>query len=94
MSRSARRKLLWPLSGVNLNQSEGISRRTVWAELGSQSKIKGGPHTGRRYSRVIRGALELTEAEVHDKIVTLEEAAKMVLDGADMFWGGFGYFVL
>lgn len=33
----------------------------------------------------------LTEAEVEDKRITLAEAAKMVPDGADMFWGGFGY---
>ncbi|NWF96337.1 MAG: CoA transferase subunit A [Candidatus Thorarchaeota archaeon] len=29
--------------------------------------------------------------EVDDKIITLEEAAKMVPDGAHLFWGGFGY---
>jgi glutaconate CoA-transferase subunit A len=33
----------------------------------------------------------LTEAEVEDKRITLEEAAKKVNDGDGIFWGGFGY---
>ena len=33
----------------------------------------------------------MTEAEVEDKRITLAEAAKKVHDGADLFWGGFGY---
>ncbi len=33
----------------------------------------------------------MTESEVHDKIITLEEAAKLVPDGSGLFWGGFGY---
>jgi glutaconate CoA-transferase subunit A len=33
----------------------------------------------------------LTEVEIEDKRITLQEAAKMVPDGADLFWGGFGY---
>lgn len=33
----------------------------------------------------------MTEAEVEDKRITLEEAAKLVSDGDGLFWGGFGY---
>ncbi len=33
----------------------------------------------------------MTEGEVEDKRITLAEAAKMVPDGAGLFWGGFGY---
>jgi glutaconate CoA-transferase subunit A len=33
----------------------------------------------------------LTEAEVVDKRITLAEAAKMVPDGSEIFWGGFGF---
>jgi glutaconate CoA-transferase subunit A len=33
----------------------------------------------------------LTEPEIEDKRVTLAEAAKKVHDGAELFWGGFGY---
>ena len=33
----------------------------------------------------------MTESEVEDKRITLAEAAKMVPDGAGLFWGGFGY---
>ena len=33
----------------------------------------------------------MTDAEVMDKIVTLEEAAKKVSNGSSLFWGGFGY---
>jgi glutaconate CoA-transferase subunit A len=33
----------------------------------------------------------LTEAEVEDKRITMAEAAKMIPDGAGLFWGGFGY---
>lgn len=33
----------------------------------------------------------MTEPEIEDKRLTLEEAAKKVPDGSDMFWGGFGY---
>ena len=31
------------------------------------------------------------EGEVEDKRITLEEAAKLVPDGAHLFWGGFGF---
>ncbi len=34
---------------------------------------------------------QLTEAEVYDKVITMEEAVKMVHDGDGLFWGGFGY---
>jgi glutaconate CoA-transferase subunit A len=33
----------------------------------------------------------LTEAEVVDKRITLAEAAKMVPNGSEIFWGGFGF---
>ncbi len=33
----------------------------------------------------------MTEPEVEDKRITLAEAAKMVPDGSELFWGGFGY---
>ncbi|MHA2229907.1 MAG: CoA transferase subunit A [Candidatus Thorarchaeota archaeon] len=33
----------------------------------------------------------MTEPEIEDKRITLAEAAKMVPDGADLFWGGFGF---
>ncbi|MHA1930630.1 MAG: CoA transferase subunit A [Candidatus Thorarchaeota archaeon] len=33
----------------------------------------------------------MTESEVEDKRITLAEAAKLVPDGAGLFWGGFGY---
>jgi glutaconate CoA-transferase subunit A len=33
----------------------------------------------------------LTEAEVEDKRITLAEAAKMVRNGSEIFWGGFGF---
>ncbi|MDF1540157.1 MAG: hypothetical protein P1Q69_14775, partial [Candidatus Thorarchaeota archaeon] len=33
----------------------------------------------------------MTESAVEDKRITLAEAAKMVPDGAGLFWGGFGY---
>jgi len=33
----------------------------------------------------------VTEAEVHDKIISLEEAAKLIPNGSGLFWGGFGY---
>ncbi len=33
----------------------------------------------------------MTESAIEDKRITLEEAAKMVPDGAGLFWGGFGY---
>ena len=33
----------------------------------------------------------MTEAEVEDKRITMAEAAKMIPDGAGLFWGGFGY---
>jgi glutaconate CoA-transferase subunit A len=33
----------------------------------------------------------LTEAEVEDKRITLEEAVKLVSNGDGLFWGGFGY---
>ena len=35
--------------------------------------------------------MHLTEAEVEDKRITLDEAAKKVSDGDCLFWGGFGY---
>lgn len=31
------------------------------------------------------------EAPVEDKLITLEEAVKLVPDGAHLFWGGFGF---
>lgn len=33
----------------------------------------------------------MTEPEIEDKRITLEEAVKMVPDGAHLFWGGFGF---
>ncbi len=33
----------------------------------------------------------MTEAEVEDKRITLAEAAKMVPNGSEIFWGGFGF---
>ncbi len=33
----------------------------------------------------------MTEAEVEDKRITLAKAAKLVPDGSQLFWGGFGY---
>ncbi|NHJ14496.1 MAG: CoA transferase subunit A [Candidatus Thorarchaeota archaeon] len=33
----------------------------------------------------------MTEPEIEDKRITLAEAAKMVPDGSELFWGGFGY---
>jgi glutaconate CoA-transferase subunit A len=33
----------------------------------------------------------MVEAPVEDKRITLKEAAKMVPDGAHLFWGGFGF---
>ena len=33
----------------------------------------------------------MTEPEIEDKRITLAEAAKKIPDGADMFWGGFGF---
>ncbi|MFO7836968.1 MAG: CoA-transferase [Candidatus Thorarchaeota archaeon] len=33
----------------------------------------------------------MTEPEIEDKRLTLEEAAQKVPNGSDMFWGGFGY---
>jgi glutaconate CoA-transferase subunit A len=33
----------------------------------------------------------LTEPQVEDKRITLEEAARMVPDKAELFWGGFGF---
>jgi glutaconate CoA-transferase subunit A len=33
----------------------------------------------------------LTEAQVEDKRITLAEAAKMVPNGSELFWGGFGF---
>jgi glutaconate CoA-transferase subunit A len=33
----------------------------------------------------------LTELEIEDKRISLAEAAKKIPDGADMFWGGFGF---
>jgi glutaconate CoA-transferase subunit A len=33
----------------------------------------------------------LTEAQVEDKRITLAEAAKMVPNGSEIFWGGFGF---
>jgi len=33
----------------------------------------------------------LVEAQVEDKRITLKEAAKLVPDGAHLFWGGFGF---
>jgi glutaconate CoA-transferase subunit A len=33
----------------------------------------------------------MVEAEVEDKRITLDEAAKLVSDGAHLFWGGFGF---
>ncbi|HDI06856.1 MAG TPA: CoA transferase subunit A [Candidatus Bathyarchaeota archaeon] len=34
---------------------------------------------------------EMVEGEVEDKRITLEEAVKLVPDGAHLFWGGFGF---
>ncbi|MFX1261064.1 MAG: CoA transferase subunit A [Promethearchaeota archaeon] len=33
----------------------------------------------------------MTEAQVEDKRITLAEAAKMVPNGSEIFWGGFGF---
>jgi glutaconate CoA-transferase subunit A len=33
----------------------------------------------------------VTEPEIEDKRITLIEAARKIPDGADMFWGGFGF---
>ncbi|MFW9912398.1 MAG: CoA transferase subunit A [Candidatus Thorarchaeota archaeon] len=33
----------------------------------------------------------MTEAQVEDKRITLAEAAKMVPNGSELFWGGFGF---
>lgn len=33
----------------------------------------------------------MTEAEIEDKRITLAEAAKMVPNGSEIFWGGFGF---
>jgi glutaconate CoA-transferase subunit A len=33
----------------------------------------------------------LTKPEIEDKRITLAEAAKMVPDGSEIFWGGFGF---
>ncbi|MFW9965861.1 MAG: CoA transferase subunit A [Candidatus Thorarchaeota archaeon] len=33
----------------------------------------------------------MTEAEVEDKRITLAEAARMVPNGSEIFWGGFGF---
>ena len=33
----------------------------------------------------------MVEAQVEDKRITLKEAAKLVPDGAHLFWGGFGF---
>jgi glutaconate CoA-transferase subunit A len=34
---------------------------------------------------------KLVEAPIEDKRVTLKEAAKIIPDGAHLFWGGFGF---
>ncbi len=33
----------------------------------------------------------MVEAPVEDKLITLEEAARLIPDGAHLFWGGFGF---
>ncbi|MEM2143205.1 MAG: CoA-transferase [Candidatus Thorarchaeota archaeon] len=33
----------------------------------------------------------MSPSEVEDKIISIEEAAKKIPDGAHLFWGGFGY---
>ncbi len=38
-----------------------------------------------------KDGIQLVEAPVEDKRIALEEAAKIVPDGAHLFWGGFGY---
>ncbi|MFW9863400.1 MAG: hypothetical protein ACFFET_14010, partial [Candidatus Thorarchaeota archaeon] len=33
----------------------------------------------------------MTEAQIEDKRITLAEAVKMVPNGSEIFWGGFGF---
>jgi glutaconate CoA-transferase subunit A len=40
---------------------------------------------------ILVGVSLLVEAPVEDKRITLKEAAKLVPDGAHVFWGGFGF---